>query len=197
MSVSVPLEFKVVEREVPDLDSTSKSGIRRGKIKEHDIPKWVSLWIPWENYMDVTGFVRNLKRELAAVGLAARGDVDRDLRARIAEANILAPPKQTQTILDDESSHSKSLHHTPGQHHTPPSYYPSSKKRSRRSFGGNEDEEDDNDETFTLNKNVIRSSTYRTRSVGVLEPNEMLDLDSMPEKKPPRSVTKPMKNCLA
>ena len=111
MSVSVHLEFKVVEREVPDLDSTSKSGIRRGKIKEHDIPKWVSLWIPWENYMDVTGFVRNLKRELAAVGLAARGDVDRDLRARIAEANILAPPKQTQTILDDESSHSKSLHH--------------------------------------------------------------------------------------
>lgn len=80
-----------MERNEPDIDPTSKSGIRRGKIKEGQRPVWVSQWIPWEPQMDVAVFVRNLKRELASQCFACRGEVERDLAARVLEARLESP----------------------------------------------------------------------------------------------------------
>jgi len=98
---AIPLEFKLLERAEPEVDSSTNSGIRRGKIKEdHDNPpKWTSTWIPWDDAMDVGVFLRNLKRELAAVGLAAARDIEGNLRARIAEYAILNGPSASKATV--------------------------------------------------------------------------------------------------
>jgi hypothetical protein len=156
--LSIPLEFKIVEREAPDLDSTSKSGIRRGKIKEHDTPRWTSTWIPWDPQMDVSGFVRNLKRELAAVCVAARGEVERDLRSRIAEARILKG--SLDDIVEGKTPpHPKFV--TPSIVHTTSA---SSKRRRIRA-----DDDDDEEEVYRSSRSqgsANRPSSYRTRSTG-------------------------------
>ena len=90
---SIPLEFKLVERETPAADASLGTGtMRRGKIKEDQLHsnRWLSTWIPWDDQMDMTTFLRNLQRELAAVGLAATRDVERNMRARIDEYKIFS-----------------------------------------------------------------------------------------------------------
>lgn len=86
--LSVLLEFAVVQRSEPESDPT-RCG-KRGKIQGGQKAQWLSIWIPWEEHMSVTVFVRNLKRELASQSFACRGDVERDLAARILEAKALA-----------------------------------------------------------------------------------------------------------
>ena len=149
---SIPLEFKLVEREMPTSDSTTGSTTRRGKIKEHDTPKWLSAWIPWDDHMDVTHFLRNLQRELAAVGLAATRDVERNMRARIDEYKIFNG-EDTSPIpsnLLDHSSSSNSLLNRSGVGGKASKSSSSSSKRSAKrakTFSdGYDDEEDDLDE---------------------------------------------------
>ncbi|KAH9261266.1 hypothetical protein BASA81_000970 [Batrachochytrium salamandrivorans] len=86
--LSVLLEFAVVQRSEPESDPT-RCG-KRGKIQGGQKAQWLSIWIPWEEHMSVTVFVRNLKRELASQSFACRGDVERDLAARILEAKAQA-----------------------------------------------------------------------------------------------------------
>jgi hypothetical protein len=170
---SIPLEFKLVEREVPDVDSGTNSGIRRGKIKEHDIPKWTSTWIPWDVNMEVPVFLRNLQRELAAVGLAATRDVERILRARIGEYLILYGQNLAETTQNIPKSSSSSggaaaaiSRRMAGDDDGMRPRYKTKKRRA-----GDEDDGEDDDEPWTSRKAaaIPKTSTYKTRSAGLDE----------------------------
>ena len=80
---SILLEFRVAERQKPE--AVDSGAVRRGRIKERGNTAWFSTWIPFSAGMDVSVLARNLRRELANVGLAAVSNVEGDLKARIAE----------------------------------------------------------------------------------------------------------------
>lgn len=155
-SLAIPLEFAVVER-----DSAGKSGSRRAKIKESDTPKWVSMWIPWNLSMDITVFARSVRRELAAVGLAARTEIEQDLRARITEALLLLEPAEQEKVL---KMHSEQTALPQAHSATKPSA--TSNRKRQHLLAYHDDVEDDNDESYYEKPSVLRKTTYHTRSSG-------------------------------